>query len=112
MVSPLTWAANCEESGEQLVSLISSFFNFWNFSHFFSSDLKLFNKADGKERPTDPYSFLVPKDWIQQPVSLNDAKLYGTDTKFRGDDGLLEVLVLPIGESPFSILKKRCCCIM
>ncbi|GJP49117.1 hypothetical protein CLOM_g8374, partial [Closterium sp. NIES-68] len=39
-------------------------------------------KPDGTERATNPYSFLIPRGWKPVPVSLNDAKLYGLDTRF------------------------------
>eukprot|EP00270_Netrium_digitus_P001407 TRINITY_DN114_c0_g1_i2.p1 TRINITY_DN114_c0_g1~~TRINITY_DN114_c0_g1_i2.p1 ORF type:complete len:176 (-),score=19.31 TRINITY_DN114_c0_g1_i2:211-738(-) len=53
-------------------------------------------RGDGEERPTDPYSILVPQDWKRLPVSLNDAKLYGLDTAYSGSEGLLEVSILPV----------------
>ncbi|CAI5525146.1 unnamed protein product [Closterium sp. Naga37s-1] len=39
-------------------------------------------KPDGTERATNPYSFLIPRGWLPVPVSLNDAKLYGLDSRF------------------------------
>ncbi|CAI5510195.1 unnamed protein product [Closterium sp. Naga37s-1] len=76
-------------------------------------------KPDGTERATNPYSFLIPRGWVPVPVSLNDAKLYGLDSRFvsptpaaalgggggaaaggaGGYASVVDVFVLPVGNA-------------